>query len=390
MIKHILTLMWNKKRQNVLMLLEIFFAFLILFGVFSFAVINLRIYGTPLGFDTENNLIAHLTFDEEILQDSLARLELRRQLRRELEAFPEVEKTSFLTGITPFSGSIWTSGSDDMGFYFWSAIYPTDEQYAEAAGLNIVEGRWYNEADLTGKYRPAVITQKLREQYFGDKPILDSIIILEEELKVVGVVDHFKYRSEFESETELTFLLHPLDKEDFNSIHIRLRPGTPPEFEATLNETIARITNRRDFVIENLESSRIRQSRTTWVPLIAALSICGFLILNIALGLFGVLFYNISKRRAEIGLRRAMGATRGEITRQFTLEILAVAALGMLVAILLAVQFPLLDVIPVEAGNFYWAILLTAAVITTVVVLCAFWPSRQAARIHPATALHEE
>ncbi|MCB0639896.1 MAG: FtsX-like permease family protein, partial [Lewinella sp.] len=171
---------------------------------------------------------------------------------------------------------------------------------------------------------------------------------------------------------------------------IRLQPGTPADFEETINETIARITKRRDFVIENLEASRIRQSRITWIPLIAGLSICGFLILNIALGLFGVLFYSISKRRAEIGLRRALGATRHEITRQFTLEIFAVALLGMLLAAILAVQFPLLEVIPLEADNFYWSILLTTVLISVLVLLCAFWPSRQAARVHPAKALHEE
>ena len=50
MIKHILTLVWNKKRNNVLMLLEIFVAFLILFAVFTFTIYYLRIYQSPLGF----------------------------------------------------------------------------------------------------------------------------------------------------------------------------------------------------------------------------------------------------------------------------------------------------------------------------------------------------
>jgi putative ABC transport system permease protein len=390
MIKHILTLMWNKKRQNVLLLLEIFFAFLILFGVFSFAVTDLRTYNTPLGFDTEHILLARLTMDEEVSADSLARLEMRRQLRRELEAYPEVLTTSFLTYTTPFSGSIWTTSSDDNGFFLRSAIYPTDEQYAEAAGLNITEGRWYSEADLAGKYPPLVITAKLRDEYFGDKPILDSVIHLNGERKVVGIVENFKYRDEFEPEMELSFFLRTLDDEDLNSLQIRLRPGTPPDFEETINETIARVTKRRDFVIESLEASRVRQSRMTWIPLVAGLSICGFLILNVALGLFGVLFYNISKRRAEIGLRRTLGASRGEITRQFTLEVFAVALLGMLLAGLLAVQFPLLEVIPTDPMNYYWAMLLTAALISLVVLLCAFWPSRQAAQVHPATALHEE
>ncbi|MCB0636532.1 MAG: ABC transporter permease, partial [Lewinella sp.] len=255
MIKHILTLMWNKKRQNVLLLLEIFFAFLILFGVFSFAIIQLRVYSEPLGFESEHMLLAHLSLDEAVSADSVARLEMRQQLRRELEAYPEVIKTSFLSGITPFSGSMWTTANDDDGFFLRSAMYPTDEQYLEVAGLNVVEGRWYSEADLAGKYPPIVVTRKLVDDYFGDKPLVDSVISLNGERKVVGIVDNFKYRDEFEPEIELSFILRTLDHEDLNSLQIRLQPGTPADFEETINETIARITKRRAFVIENLEAS---------------------------------------------------------------------------------------------------------------------------------------
>ncbi|MEO0877434.1 MAG: FtsX-like permease family protein, partial [Bacteroidota bacterium] len=122
----------------------------------------------------------------------------------------------------------------------------------------------------------------------------------------------------------------------------------------------------------------------------AGLSICGFLILNIALGLFGVLFYNINKRRAEIGLRRALGASQSEITSQFTLEVFLVAFIAMLLAAILAVQFPLLGVLEIPSENFYWSILATFGLISIVVFACAFMPSRQAAGIHPAAALHEE
>ena len=52
MIKHILTLVWNKKRSNVLMFLEIFVAFLILFAVFSLSVYYMRNFRSPLGFKT--------------------------------------------------------------------------------------------------------------------------------------------------------------------------------------------------------------------------------------------------------------------------------------------------------------------------------------------------
>lgn len=388
MIKHILTLVWNKRSSNFLMLLEVFFAFLILFAIFTFAIRYLRIYQVPLGFKTEDISIAHLSISEDV--DSLGRVEMFRQLQQEMEVYPEVEKVAFQSGITPFSGSMWTLGNSDNGFELNTAMYTTDEQFAATMDMNLVEGRWYTEDDLNGKYPPVVINSKLREQYFGDAPLIDSVIILDEERKVVGVVDYFKYQGQFAEDIPLSFTPLPLGNERMRTMLIRLQPGTPPEFEEKINNTIAAITRNRDFVIESLESNRKEEARTTWVPLVAGLSICGFLIVNVALGLFGVLYYNISKRRSEIGLRRAIGSSQGEIRQQFTIEVFLVALFGMVLAGILAVQFPLLKVVDIPSDNFYLSIAFTAGLISVVVLLCALWPSHQAAQVHPAIALHEE
>ncbi|MFT4666771.1 MAG: putative ABC transport system permease protein, partial [Gammaproteobacteria bacterium] len=60
MIKHIFTLIWNKKRSNFLLFLEIFLAFLVLFAVFTLVIYNLRVYQQPLGYNTQNTLITIL------------------------------------------------------------------------------------------------------------------------------------------------------------------------------------------------------------------------------------------------------------------------------------------------------------------------------------------
>lgn len=388
MIKHILTLLWNKRQSIFLMLMEVFFAFLILFAIFTFSIYFLRIYQVPLGFKTEDISIAYLTIDEEV--DSVGRIELFQQLRREMEAYPEVEQVAFQSGITPFSSSMWTMSNSDNGFELMTSLYRTDEQFGDLMDMNLIEGRWYTKEDMDAKYLPIVINDQLRKKYYGDAPLIDSIITLDGERKVVGVVDYFKYQGQFAEDLPLTFIPMPLGDERMRTMLIRLRPGTPPEFEEKINNTIAAITNNRDFVIETLESNRKERARYTWIPLIAGLSICGFLIINVALGLFGVLYYNISKRRAEIGLRRAIGSSQGEVRKQFTIEVFLVSLFGMLLAAILAVQFPLLEVVDISADNFYLSILVTAGLISTVVLLCALWPSHQAAQIHPAIALHEE
>ncbi|MEZ4986714.1 MAG: FtsX-like permease family protein [Saprospiraceae bacterium] len=388
MIRHILTLIWNKKRSNITLLLEIILAYLVLFAVFTFAIHFLRIYQTPLGFDTQDILQVHLTYEEGL--DSAQLADVHQALRREVAALPEVMSVSLVGQVTPFSGSTWTNHNVDNGFELSTALYFTDAAFYETAGVKLVEGRWFEEDDHHQKYPAVVISKALRDKYFKDKPVLDSVYTLASENRIVGVIEHFKYRDEFEEEMPITISQHLPGNDNLAYMLIRLQPGTPATVEASINQIIADVTKRRDFVIESLEALRKKQSRTTWVPLITGLSIAGFLLLNIALGLFGVLFYNISKRKAEIGLRRALGASSREIRWQFMGEITLVAVAGILIASVLAAQIPFLELLPIPADNFYRSMLLSSAILLAVVWLCTLAPSAQAARVHPAVALREE
>jgi len=124
--------------------------------------------------------------------------------------------------------------------------------------------------------------------------------------------------------------------------------------------------------------------------MIICIIIAGFLIINVALGLFGVLWYNINQRRGEIGLRRAIGASGSSVAVQLVKESLLLATLSVVVGTFFAIQFPLLNVFNVPAAVYLLALLLSIVFIYLLVILCSLYPGRQAAAIHPAIALHEE
>jgi len=394
MIKHIFTLIWNKKQKNFLLFLEIFFSFMILFAVFAFIISNLRVYYSPLGFDTKNVWAANLRISSS--SDSTEVAEMKTLLLRELNAMPEVESVSFSANAYPFSGNTWSTGNDKNGFDFQTCIFFNDEHYSKTAGLNIIEGRWFKEADNTAKYTPVLITKKFREQCFAGKPVLDSLFILDDDeafgefVKIIGVVDHYKYHGEFAEEQLGTFVFAPSTSMDTNVAHIRMKGNIQPDAEEKLNKLIASTTKRADFSIRKLEQRRIQKSQSTWTPMIALMSISGFLIINVALGLFGVLWYNISKRRSEIGLRRTLGATSSDISFQFITEIIMVTLIGIFVGLFFAAQFPIMKLFDIENINYYYAMLSSAGVILILVLICAFYPSRQAAMINPAMVLHED
>jgi putative ABC transport system permease protein len=173
-------------------------------------------------------------------------------------------------------------------------------------------------------------------------------------------------------------------------VMVRVAPGAGADLKQRIAQTIAGGRRGWHTELRTLEEDRHDRNTITLAPLAALLIAGTFLIVNVALGLFGVLSYNIQQRRAEIGLRRALGATSGGIGQQFLGETLVLALFGVVVGAALAVQFPLLGAFNVETPVYLQALGAAALVIFALAALCALQPSRRAARIHPAVALREE
>lgn len=392
MIKHILKLIWNKKRANALLFTEVFFSFLIVFAGSAFCIKSFRAYFSPAGFETE-----HIWWVQGDLSslDSAALTDTKRLLKQELLNIEGVEAASFAGYAIPFTGSMWGRGSKEMGFEFWSSLIGGDEDINDIYQLNLVEGRAFLPEDQHAKYPPVIVNQLISDKYWDGQPLVDTLIRQgpEEVYKVVGVVDHLRYRSGFEEERETLLHFGKDHDKEYNQLLLRVAPGSGAELEEAVSKAIAAVLKSENFTIASMDKARQSLDRETWIPIVVLLTISGFILLNVALGLFGVLFYSINKRKGEIGLRLAMGATRSAITKQFTLEVFFVALAAMLLGLLFAVQVPALGLLEDEDfahSNFYLAILCSVAFIGGVVLFCAYWPSRQGAGLHPATALHEE
>lgn len=388
MIKHIFKLIWNKRRSNSLILIEIFLAFLVLFAVLSYVIYNVRMLTEPMGFETKDKWLVNLESFRQ--KDSLDIINLRSSLKAELSQMENVESFAFTDSSFPFSGNSSSTSQDKMGFNISSLWAKADNDYQKALDLNMVEGRWFNEEDYSATYPPMVVNQAFMDAYFPDKSMIDSIITISGEHKLVGVMEAYRYKGQFSENEPLFFFQTAPNNKYTNHIVLNMTPGTTVVYEEKMNKVIRSITKADNFIISNLDESRKRNASDTWIPMIILMSICGFLCINVALGLFGVLWYNINKRRGEIGLRRAIGAHSSDIKKQFVLEIIILALIGILLGVFFAIQVPLLKLGPLEPINMYYAIAMSAGIILVLVTLCALQPSWQASKIHPATALHEE
>ncbi len=387
MIKHVLKLLWNKKASNALMILEIFLSFIVLFFVLSYVFFNLGKVNQPLGFETID--IWKIQLDGVEQRDSLEAVTTLQNLKTELLSMEEIEAVSFTESIVPFQNSQWRTGSADNGFQMTTLLVPVDEDLKKVMGLNITEGRWFNEDDLNSSMKPLIVNQEFIDRYYPNKSMVDSTFILNGDRKIIGVIDQYRYIGEFEENHPTVLSIAPYFQ-NMSAVLLKMKGNTPTAFEEKLSQRIANTTKSTGNVIVDLEKERIENSRESWVLIIALLAICGFLCLNVALGLFGVLWYNINKRKAEIGLRQALGANGFDITKQFILEILVLTGIAILIAIFFTIQIPLLKVTEYPNSLFYKSIGFSTLIILILVTICALFPSVQAAKITPANSLHED
>lgn len=384
MIRHLFTLIWNKKKAHALVLVEIWASFLVLFGLTSLIVYNVRNYLQPLGFEYQHVWAISLNSN----QDTTAVAEKIERVLQRLKTYPDVESASRMSSNFPFSQSSMNNGIEYNKTNVSADFFSTDENFAKTLAIPVVEGRWYRSADSVGKYTPILINQPLKEKLFGTENPLGKIV--SERFKVTGVVNTFKSKGEFMANKPAVFELLDASSQWNDLMLIRVKPGTDALFEAKLVKDITAMITGWSVEVDHLTDSRKNQKNLTLVPVIIFLIVSGFLLINVALGLFGVLNLSIAKRRGEIGLRRALGATGSGISRQFVGEIWVLATFSLLIGLLFAVQFPLLNVFDLAAGIYITAIVLSVLIIYGIVTLCALFPSRQAAQIQPAVALHEE
>ncbi|CAG5067926.1 Macrolide export ATP-binding/permease protein MacB [Dyadobacter sp. CECT 9623] len=371
-----------------MLIIEIWASFMVLFGVLSLIVYNVRNYLQPVGFEYEHVWNLDLASNQDTLEVAA---KLERALQR-VKAYPEVESVSRMSSNTPFSanqmGNSVTYNKVEVGADFYS----TDGELSKTLDMKMLKGRWYQESDRVSKFVPIVINKAMEDKLFLDEAAIGKVIKVDDKksFKVVGVVDKFKSRGEFMSDEPAVFELLAKDDVWNANMLIKTKPGTDANFEAKLVKEIAVMLPGWGIEVSYLTESRKNRQNLTLVPVLIFLIVSGFLLTNVALGLFGILNLNISKRKNEIGLRRAMGATESRVTTQFLGEIWVLASFSLLLGLIFAVQFPMMNVFDLDSEVYIIAIFAGIVVIYLIVTLCAWFPSKQAARIHPAVALHEE
>jgi putative ABC transport system permease protein len=394
MFKHLFKLIWNKKKQNFLLISEILASFLVVFSVFTLLVYNYDNYKKPMGFDYKNVWV--VGYNNSFIPHNSDSLTLYYEtLRQTIKSMPQVKEISFSGENFPFSQNTNMTGIDynkkKIGNINWFTV---EDSYKDVLNMQVLEGRWFNKTDAVAKNRPVVINSDLKEQLFGNSQAVGKLIgdyDNKNKMKVVGVVQGVKVKGDYRPAGPGIY-----NRTDTGSFHwigkilIKVKPGADAAFEGRLYKTLSNFMKNPGMAIEHLTDRRKSVNYFALVPIIVLSIVSCFLIINVALGLFGVLWYNINKRRGEIGLRRAVGATGNSVSSQLIYESMILATFSLIIGSFFAVQFPLLNVFNLQGSIYIIALFLSIIFIYLLVFVCSLYPGKQAAAIYPAVALHEE
>jgi putative ABC transport system permease protein len=424
MIRHLWKLIWNRRKSNLFILLEIFVSFLVVFLVIVTGLKYLHNYTKPLGFSYRDIWSVYVVTPEsakELMDTKLDTADVRERMERmlqRLEELPEIEGAS-ATILAPYCGWNWPDSYYTQRTSFVHYYDQVTDRFPQTTGLQLVRGRWFGKEDDGASFDPVLINQKLAEMAFGeDDPIGRKLGKAEgpDDLstRIVGVFADYRMHGELADPVPMILyrsdLRAPYQK--FIPGHgvryvpqhilIRIRPGTPASFEEKLMSVMESQERDWSFEVKPIETMRHEYLKDKIIPLILFSIIAGFLLLMSGLGLLGVLWMNVTRRTQEIGLRRAQGATAAAIYRQLLAEVLLISAIGIgqgCVVLLLIMPFlrfvtssmPGLDKLPsVGMEVLGFGIVISGLLVSGIAALCALYPAYLATRIQPAEALHYE
>lgn len=328
------------------------------------------------------------------------RIAADEQTIRETPGVAEVYRTNSV----PLSGDGWNTGivlsHDQTRPSSQAAVYFADEHTLATLGLRLVEGRNFT-ADEVKPFgdndilTPAVviITRELAQRLFPNGSALGKAVYLSDKAPpstIVGVVESLQtpFVTKRFDEYAHSSTLVPLQPQRDAWFVVRARPG---QLAAVMKAVPERLyAQNRMRVIEDLRSfAELRQKAyrsDRGMALLMAI-VCGALLLVTAAGIVGLASFWVGQRQRQIGIRRALGATRTDILRYFQLENLLIGGGGSVIGVLAAVGLNLWLVTQYEMPRVPVPdVLIAAAAVLGLGQLAVLQPSLRASRVPPVIA----
>jgi len=285
-------------------------------------------------------------------------------------------------------------------------IMGADDRYQEIQGGELLDGRWFTPAEMSSGASVAVIDENAAKRLFGRETILDKQIhISGRPARVIGV--YAQPGNIFSPPGQDIGVIVPyamldhqftLDKTNALYIPVKPKPGVTTA-QAQEAVTIALRELRRlhpadknnfDLITQDQILDSFNKITAVFFLVMIVLSSVGLLVGGI--GVMAIMMVSVTSRTREIGIRKALGATRREILFQFLVEAATLTGFGGILGILIGLSFGRLATLAmhIDASVPLGLTVIAVMVSVTIGIVFGMLPAQRAAKLDPIDALRYE
>jgi predicted permease len=395
----------GSRSARIVIALQMAFCLSLLVGA-GLLVRTLRnLENTPLGFRPGGLVVFGINPQHTQTPDE--GIAFYQLLLSRLRALPGVESVSLAenrpgsgwsnnNGAPQIDGHKPPNSDGEQGMVRENAI---GSDYFHTLGVPILAGRDFTDADTARAPKAAIVNQTFAKRFLpGQSAVGHSLIFWGVNAQIVGVVKDHKYTGVTENTRPMLWLPYTQSGAP-GEMHVEMRvgyrtgKGDPLAILPAAQNAVRQIDPDLPLLKPLLQQAQFDQSISQQI-LFARLAECfGLLaILLVATGIYGTLAYRVSRRTAEIGVRMALGARRGQVVWMVLRSSLWLTLIGVLAGVPLAILISrtlasaLYQVKPLDAAPYIGAVLCLACV----TLAASAVPAQRAARLDPAKALRSE
>jgi len=387
--------------RRILVVAQVSFSLVLLAGALLFVRSLRKLMDVDPGFRPEG--IVAISVDMRAAQYPKERIpEVKRQILAKL-----IARTGAISGsevnMTPVSGSgwdemVWEDGTSNA--HKDSMFNRAGQDYFRTMGTTFVAGRDFDSHDDLKSPKVAIVNEEFAKQTFGGKNPVGLAFRKEgsagkpdDLYRVIGLVRNTKYYELREDFKPIAFFPASQDEDPGTGQNFVLRTNAPlGQFYRNATAAVAEVNSGIGLDFRVL-TAQLSESLTRDRLMAALAGAFGLLAGALAvLGLYGVIAYMVARRRNEIGVRIALGASRARVIRLVLKEAAILLAAGLTVGILLsawagqAAASLLYGLKPRDPVTLGAAVMLLAAI----ALVASYGPARRASRLQPMEALRDE
>ncbi len=316
------------------------------------------------------------------------------------ERIPSIQELAPLVSITT---KLKSDGKD-----FEGSISGTLPSYQDVRNFYVEKGRFINQQDIDEWRRVVILGRDVATKlYGGESPLNRDLKIGDERFTVVGIMEE-KGSLHGQNYDEMVFIpattairrLKGTDKIDYILVQVKNRGEMKQTNDAIKQFLTEWHDGVEDFQINSQEDFLRAVDRTIWTFRIMLGGIAAVSLLVGGIGIMNIMLVTVTERTGEIGIRKAVGARKGDIMKQFLIESVTISLLGGIIGILTGIGLGIgfgKAVAHAMPGSADWG-----AVISPSSILIAFffsivigiffglYPAHKASKLDPAEALRYE